>query len=118
MAAALGTFELFRDATESRDADALAALYADDAVMIEYDMRNPPSSPMKLEGKEDIEFMVRDICGREMTHEIGDEVIGEDRFSFTELCEYPDGNLVFSAMVCDLNDGKIARQVGLQAWDE
>jgi len=53
-----------------------------------------------------------------MTHKIGDEVIGESRFSFTEQCEYPDGNLVFSAMVCDLNDGKIARQVGLQAWDE
>ena len=62
--------------------------------------------------------MIRDVCGREMTHEIRDEVIGTDRFAFTELCEYPDGNLVFSAMVCDLNDGRIERQVGLQAWDE
>jgi ketosteroid isomerase-like protein len=115
---ALGTFELLRDATESRDAEAMLALYEDDAVMLEFDMRNPPSAPMKLEGKEDIGWMIRDVCGREMTHTIGNEVIGDDRFSFTEMCEYPDGNLVFSAMVCDLNDGKIARQVGLQAWDE
>ena len=118
MTPALGTFEMLRDATESRDAEAMLALYADDAVMIEYDMRNPPSAPMKLEGKEDIGRMIRDVCGCDMTHKIRDEVIGTDRFAFTELCEYPDGNLVFSAMVCDLYEGRIERQVGLQAWDE
>ena len=118
MTPALGTFELLRDAIESRDANAMLALYADDALVVEYDKRSPPSSPMKFEGKEQIEPMVRDICGREMTHKVGDEVIGDDRFAYTERCEYPDGNLVFSAMVCDLRDGKIARQVGLQAWDE
>lgn len=62
MTPALGTFELLRDATESRDADAMLALYADDAVRIEHDMRNPPSSPMRLEGKEDIGSMIRDVA--------------------------------------------------------
>jgi len=61
---------------------------------------------------------VRDICGREMTHTIGDEVVGDNRFSFTETCEYPDGNRVFASMVCDLRDGKVSREVQLQAWDE
>src|SRR5215210_5338683 len=118
MTPAQSTFDSLKEAIESRDADRMLELYADDALMVEYDMRNPPSSPMTLEGKENIEPMLRDVCGREMTHTIGDEVIGDDRFAFTERCEYPDGNLVFSAMVCDLNDGRIARQVGLQAWDE
>jgi len=118
MTPAQSTFESLKQAIESRNADGMLDLYADDAVMIEYDKRSPPSSPMKLEGKQNIEPMVRDVCDREMTHMIGDEVIGDDRFAYTERCEYPDGNLVFSAMVCDLRDGKIARQVGLQAWDE
>jgi hypothetical protein len=52
-----------------------------------------------------------------MTHEIGDEVVGEERFSYTETCEYPDGNEL-AAVVCDLRDGKISRAVQLQTWDE
>src|SRR5215211_5142179 len=99
MAPAQSVFESLKEAVESRNADGMLDLYADNAVMVEYDKRSPPSSPMMLEGKENIEPMLRDICGRDMTHEIGDEVIGDDRFAFTERCEYPDGNLVFSAMV-------------------
>jgi SnoaL-like domain len=118
MASAESAFHALKEAIESRNANGMLEMYADDALMVEYDKRSPPSSPMTLHGKAAIEPLLRDICDREMTHEIDDEVIGDERFSFTETFEYPDGNRVFSAMVCDLSDGKIARQVGLQAWDQ
>jgi hypothetical protein len=50
-------------------------------------------------------------------HKIRDEVIGTDRVAFTELCEYPDENLVFSPWFATLNDGRIERQVELQTRD-
>jgi hypothetical protein len=37
------TFEVYRDATERRDADVVLQLFADGAVLVEYDKEHPPS---------------------------------------------------------------------------
>src|SRR5215212_1103187 len=118
MAGAQRTFELLRGALQSRDADDMLELYSEDAVMLGYDENRPPSSPMRLEGKTRIEPVVRDNCSRDMTHQVGDEVVGEDRFSFNEICEYSDGSRMFASIVCDLRDGKITREVRVQVRDE
>ena len=115
---AQATFEALREAIESRDADRMLELYTDDAVIIGYSKNSPPASPTKVEGKANIEPMLRDVFGREMTHELADEVIGEGRLSYNEHCEYPEGNRVFTSVVCDLRDGKIVRQVQQETWDE
>jgi hypothetical protein len=53
-----------------------------------------------------------------MTHHIENEVIGKDRVAFNEACEYPDGTRVLAATTVDVRDGKVARQVNIEAWDE
>jgi ketosteroid isomerase-like protein len=111
------TFEAYRDATERRDADAVLQLFTEDAVLVEYDKEHPPSSPDELRGKARIEEMLRDVYGRDMTHRVEGQVIGEDRFSFIERCEYPDGNRVVASGLCELRDGQIQRETMLQAWD-
>jgi ketosteroid isomerase-like protein len=116
-ATAQRTFEAYRDATELRDADAVLRLFADDAVLVEYDTEHPPSRPEERRGKGKIEEMLRDIYGRDMTHKVEGQVIGEDRFSFIERCEYPDGNRVIASGVCELREGQIQRETMLQAWD-
>jgi ketosteroid isomerase-like protein len=116
-ATALSTFDSLRDASERRDADALVALYADDAVLVAYDKDHPPSRPQEFRGRASVEAFLRDICAREMTHEVGDQVIGEDRIAFIERCEYPDGTRVVAETFCELRDGQIAREVLTQAWD-
>jgi hypothetical protein len=113
-----GTFEALRSAIETRDAEALLDLIAADAVMVNYDKRNPPSQPARLEGKAAIESVFRDVYGREMAHEIRDEVVGEDRISFNEWCEYPDGLKVIASSVFDVRDGKVVRACVNQTWDE
>lgn len=112
------TYESIRDASERRDADALAALYADDAIVLAYDKDHPPSRPMRYDSKREIEAMLRDVCSREMSHQVGDPVIGEDRFAFIERCEYADGTKVVAETLCELRDGMIVREVMTQAWDE
>lgn len=110
-------FETLRRAREQRDADLLLSLYADDAEVRVVDRSTPPSSPRVLRGEEAVEFW-RDVCGREMTHRIEDEVIGEGRVAFNEACEYPDGTKVLAAETLEVRDGKIVRETIVQAWDE
>jgi len=62
------TVAALKRAVEGRDADALAAMYADDAVMLVIDHDNPPSNPRRLAGKAAISSYFSDVCGRDMAH--------------------------------------------------
>jgi hypothetical protein len=111
-------FEAMRRAIEQLDADLLVSLYADDAELRIVNKSTTPSSPRELRGKEEITEYLRDVCGRAMTHHIENEVVGENRIAFNEACEYPDGTKVLAATTLDLREGKIVRQVNVEAWDE
>jgi ketosteroid isomerase-like protein len=118
MADARGAYEALRDAVERRDNDAIAELLADDVELVQYDKRNPPSSPLTLQGRQDVERLLQDIYSRELTHEIHDEVVGDRRFSYNEHCRYPDGNRVVASWTIDAPDGVIRKAVVQQTWDE
>jgi hypothetical protein len=103
-------FETPRTAIEERDADA--------AEIHTVNKNTTPSSPQVLRGKEEISEYLREVCGREMTHYVENEVVGENRISFYEACEYPDGTRVLGAEALEVRDGKIVHQVNVEAWDE
>ena len=107
-----------RQAMEQRNAELLISLYADNAHMQIIDSIHQPSSPRELRGKQAIADYLSDICQREMTHRVMDEVIGENRLSFNWACQYPGGERVLAATVLELQNGKIIRQITVQAWDE
>jgi SnoaL-like domain len=111
-------FEAMRRAIEERDAETLIGFYADDAEVRTVNKNTTPSSPMVLSGKEKISDYLRDVCDREMTHHVENEMVGSDRIVFFEACEYPDGTRVLGAEALELRDGKIVRQVNVEAWDE
>ena len=111
-------FEAMRRAIEESDYDALVAFYADDAELRTVNKNSTPSSPQVLRGKEEISELLRDVCGRAMTHHVEDEVVGEDRVAFNEACEYPDGLRVLTASTLELREGMIVRQTNIEAWDE
>ncbi len=111
-------FEAMRHAIEGSDYDALIALYAVDAELRTVNKNATPSSPQVLRGKEEISEMLRDVCGRAMTHHVEDEIVGENRVAFNEACEYPDGLKVLTATTLELQDGMIVRQTNIEAWDE
>lgn len=111
-------FEAMRRAIEGLDAEALAALYADDAEMRTINRYDTPSSPKVLRGKEEISEHLRDVCGRAMTHRIENEVVGANRVAFNEACEYPNGTKVLCAATLEVRDGKVVKQTNVEAWDE
>ena len=111
-------FEQLRRAEEQRDLDAMLDLYADDAEVRIVNRNTPPSSPYVLRGKEAIAEYLKDVFGREMTHSIENEVVGEDRLAFNVACQYSDGTRVLASENIEVRDGKVVRQVEVVAWDE
>jgi hypothetical protein len=86
-------FEALRHADEQHDLDAMLDLYADDAEIHILNRNTSPSSPYVLRGKEAISEYLRDVFGRDMTHRVESEVVGEDRVAFNVACEYPEGSV-------------------------
>lgn len=111
-------FDTLRQALEQGDAVRLAALYAEDAELTVIDRNRPPSAPLRLLGRPAIAGFWRDACSRAATHAVTEAVVGGDRIAFLERCAYPDGCRVLAATTLDLRDGRIARHLTVQAWDE
>jgi ketosteroid isomerase-like protein len=106
-----------RRAIEGRDAKALAALYADDALLRIIDCDHPPSRPREIKGRDAIVAYFDDVCGRPMSHRVEAAVADGQALAFTQACTYPDGTKVFCAAMLDIVDGRIVRQTAVQAWD-
>jgi hypothetical protein len=112
-------FETLRRAIEESDAETLIGFYADDAEVHTVNKNATPSSPQVLRGEDEISGYLRDVCSREMTHHVENEVVGDERTTFFEACEHPDGRCVLGAAeTLELRDGKIVLQVNVEAWDE
>jgi hypothetical protein len=50
-------------------------------------------------------------------HRVEGEVVGEDRVTFREACEYPDGDRVVVETTLEVRDGMIVRQTDSVAED-
>ena len=111
------TVAALKRAIEGRDAKALAAMYAANAVMLVIDRDNPPSNPHRLAGRAAIASYFGDVCGRDITHMVENGLAAGNRLAFTQSCTYPDGAKVFCSAMLDLKGGKIAQQTVVQAWD-
>jgi hypothetical protein len=77
----------------------------------------PPSLPHVLRGKAEISKYLLAVFGREITHRVEREVVGENRVAYGVACEYPDGACVLAAKTLDSREGRIIRQVEVTAWD-
>jgi ketosteroid isomerase-like protein len=104
-------------AIENRDADRIIAWYADDAVLTVLDHDHPPAAPLVLAGAEAIAAYYRDVCGRNIRHEVRDLVITADGLAYAQHCRYPDGAGVVCTTIAALSDGRIRRQTAVQVWD-
>ena len=107
----------FAAAIETRDADALLAWYAPGATMTVLDREHPPASPTVLDGIDAVGTYLRDVCGRNIEHEVSDLVATAAGLAFVQRCRYPDGTGVVCTTVAALRDGRIERQTVVQVWD-
>jgi hypothetical protein len=114
------TFDLarFTRAAEEHDAATQLSMYGPDATVTLVDKITQPGSPRVLRTREEIKAWLEDLCGRDVTHAVRHRVSDETGAAFDLACRYPDGTNVLCATVIRLDDGQIADQTIVQAWDE
>ena len=108
-------FEALRRGIERCDPDLVLGFYAEDAQLSIVNVVTPHVSPFELCGKAEIAKHLRATFGQEASHRVEREVVGEDRVTYWEECEYPDGGRVLVETTLDVHDGKIVRQVDVVA---
>src|SRR3954469_4957931 len=104
-------------AIESRAAGGGLAWFTADAPLPILDRDHPPAAPLVFTGTEQIGAYYRDVCGRNIEHEVRDAVITADGLAYTQHCRYPDGLAVVCATVATTRGGRIRTQTAIQAWD-
>jgi len=108
--------EQIRHALEMRDVEALANLYAEDAILEEVSSLHPPAHPIVVHGREAIlkqlqdEFMRDPVGGwhREVkSTDIIDEVETDEAVAFTEVRTYAAGDKVITQHLAHKRNGRI-----------
>lgn len=110
-------FEALRHAIERCDLDLMLSYYAKEAELSIVNADAPQGSLFELRGKAEIAKYLRATFGPETSHRVEREVVGKNRVTFREACEYPDGSRVRVETTLEVPDGKIVRQVDVVAQD-
>ena len=110
-------FEALRGAIERCDPELVLSFYTEDAQLSVVNAGSPQDSPFELRGKAEIAKYLRAVFGQVASHRVEREVVGKDRVTFREACEYPDGSRVLVETTLEVPDGKIVRQVDVVARD-
>jgi ketosteroid isomerase-like protein len=110
-------FWAFKDAFERKDAGRWPEFYAEDAQWIEYKHSAPPSDPVRMLGRKRIAQFISSLEGSDIEIVLSDEVLGRERAAFSVEVSLPDGKRVFEHTIVHIEDGRIARQVDVEAWD-
>ena len=110
-------FAAFRRAVETKDFVAWIDVYADDAEWTEYRGHNPPRAPNVMRGRGAIAAFLKGVCQAPITLRIEDEIIEGDRAAFRLWVTLSDGRRIIEHTMLDTAEGKITRQVEVEAWD-
>ena len=103
-------FGALRHAIERCDPDLILGFYSEEANLSIVNADVPQASAFELSGKAEIAKHLRAAFGQETSHRVEGEVLGDDRVTFREACEYPDGGRVLVETTLEVRDGKILRQ--------
>ena len=109
-------FAAFKDAFERKDAERWAEFYAEDAEWIEYKPSAPPRDPVRMVGRERIAEFIASLEKSDIEITLADEVLGSERAALS-VVTLPDGKRVFEHTTVHIEDGRIVRQVDVEAWD-
>lgn len=111
-------FDAFKQAFISQDVDRWVAFYAPDAEWIEYRHTNPPHAPNRMVGQSDIKAFLTRVKASNISFAITDEILGPTRAAFCVTCTLSDGaRRIIEHVIIHYSNGKITRQVDVEAWD-
>jgi hypothetical protein len=68
-------------------------------------------------GRERIAQFLSSLEGSDIKISLSDEVLGRERVAFSVDVALPDGRSILEHTILHVEDGKIVRQVDVEAWD-
>ena len=110
-------FETLRLRIERCDPKQMLGFYADDVDLSIVDADSPQTPPFELYGRSEVAKHLRAVYGQKASHRVERVVVDEERVTFREACEYPDGSRVLVETALEVRNGKIVRQVDAVAKD-
>ena len=115
----MGEFDLdrFLDAFRAKDLRRWADWYADDAEWVEYRHQNPPRDPHVMRGQKEIGAFLAMICVAELEITVDHVVPGETSAAFMVTVTMPDGRRIIENVIIEIADGRVCRQIDVEAWD-
>jgi hypothetical protein len=93
----------------------MLGFYADDAQLSIVNADATRSSHFELRGKAEIGKHLRAVFGQETSRHSEGEVVGEERVTFREVCEYPDGSRILVETNLEVHGDKIVRHAEVVA---
>jgi hypothetical protein len=121
-----GLLAPIRSALQGKDLDALAHVFAGDAVLEELSSLNPPAHPSVSEGREAIIERLKNETFRDPisgwsrrleSTEVVDGVETDDALAFTEVRTYAAGDRAIAQHLARKRDGLIVHDRMVVAWD-
>jgi hypothetical protein len=109
--------ETLKRGYEEWDIEALLSLYADDVELIQIDRDNTPSSPRRRYGKDIFRGMFEHCAAAGVKATVANAVADEAQAAATIACEFPDGRKVVANSMLGLENGRIVRELDVQAGD-
>jgi ketosteroid isomerase-like protein len=110
-------FAAFKRAFVTQDVPAWLAFFAGDAEWLEYRHNAPPRAPNRMIGKQEIGDFLARVQASGVTLTLEDEVVGPNRAAFCVWVTFPDGSRIIENIIIHFEDGRITRQVDVEAWD-
>lgn len=110
-------YAAFKRAFEAQDIETWLSFFDENAEWIEYRHNAPPASPNRMCGKSEIGAVLGRVKSSNVRLELSDEVLGPTRAAFCVTCTLFSGRKIIEHVILHLKDGKILRQVDVEAWD-
>ena len=107
---------LLKRSFESWDLETLLDLYDEDVEQIEMDEVTPPAAPRKR-NKAELRQIFENGCKAGVKISLDNPVPGDERAACTFTCAFDDGRRVVANSILDIRDGRIVRQLDVQARD-
>jgi hypothetical protein len=76
-----------------------------------------PRQPHRMVGREQIGGFLHAVAALDIRLKVSDEVIGPDRMAFMVSGDWGDGRRIIENVIMHIENGQIARQVDVEAWD-
>lgn len=110
-------FAGFKRAFVTQDVPRWAEFFAENAQWIEYRHSSPPRAPHRLVGRAQIAEYLQGLADSRLTLAMDDEIIGPERAAFCVWVRLPNGRKIIEHVFIYYANGKIYRQVDVEAWD-